>query len=329
MLTHSNIMRYVLVASLATTALFAANVSPARAEILLGLTNTNAVVRFDSAAPTNILANTALFGFDGAEERAVSFDYRPIGGTPLTVLTVGQVDSDDVSIVGRLYDLDPTTGLLSNVRTLTASFSTSVIYTIDFNPTGPVALRVVGNDNSNYRVSNVGTGATATDTALSGDGIIVGGGDGLPVVGVAYSNNDNNVLTGTTLFNIDRAGDRLATIPVPNGGVTQQFANALGVDLSNTGFQEIDISGSGIAYGTFQLQGQGNVSRIFTLNLATGIATPTAVDNRVRLNNTNLVLRGIAALPAVAVPEINTMALLAVGLTAGRMLLARRRKSGK
>ncbi|MBC8139267.1 MAG: DUF4394 domain-containing protein [Fibrella sp.] len=317
MLTHTSALKFSLIAFLATATVIGVT-SSSRAEPLVGLTISNSLVTFDSATPNLISANPALFGFDGAGENAVSIDYRPIPGTPLTVLTVGQVDSDDATIVGRLYDVDATSGLLSNGRILTASFSTAVTYTIDFNPTGPVALRIVGSDNSNYRVTNPVTGATTVDTALTGTGI--------PAIGVAYTNNDNDPLTTTTLLNVDRAGDRLSTIAAPNGGVTAEFVNTLGIDLSNTGFQEIDISGSGVAFGVFQLQGQGNVSRLYSLNLATGAATPTAVDNRLRFNNTNIVVRGIAAAPSI-VPENNTMALLAAGLTFGGILVRRRKIS--
>lgn len=320
MLTRFSSLKYGLVALLTTTTLVGLTTN-SHAEALVGLTTSNSVIQFDSATPNAISTNSALFGFEGFNEQAVSIDRRPVGGTPLTVLTVGQVDGDDTTIVGRLYDLDPTTGLLTNVRTLTQPFSTSVTYTIDYNPTGPVALRIVGNDNTNYRVTNPLTGTTVADTALSGTGI--------PAVGVAYTNNDNNPGTGTTLYNIDRAGDRLSTVTNPNGGTTVEFdlANALGVDLSNSGFQEIDISGSGVAYGVLQLQGGGNVSRLYTLNLSSGLATATSADNRLRFNNTNLVVRGIAAMPSVAVPENNTMALLAAGLTLGGVLVRRRKIS--
>ncbi|MBC7808030.1 MAG: DUF4394 domain-containing protein [Akkermansiaceae bacterium] len=294
------------------------------AEILVGLTSTS-VFTFDSTPPSAIpsASNLALLGFEGGNENAVSIDRRPIAGSPLTVLTVGQIDSDNTATVGRLYDLDSTTGLLTNARIVNASFNANVNYTIDFNPTGPVALRIVGSDNSNYRVTDPNTGATASDTALSGDGI--------PAVGIAYSNNDNDPQTGTVLYNIDRNGDRLSRIPTPNSGVTEQFANALGIDLSSTGFQEIDISGSGIAYGVFQLQGPGQPSsRLYTLDLVTGLATPSAADNRFRIvNNTTttpIVVRGIAAAPIV-VPEGDTMALVLTGLTIGATLVRRRKIS--
>lgn len=228
------------------------------------------------------------------------------------------MDGDNSTIVGRLYDLDATTGILSNARMLTAPFSSNVTYTIDYNPTGAVALRIVGSDNSNYRVTDPLTGATVVDTALTGTGI--------PAVGVAYSNNDNIEGTGTSLFYVDRAGDRLATTAAPNGGVTVEFVNSLGVDLSSTGFLEIDISGSGVAYGAFQLQGE-NFSRLFSLDLATGAATPTAPDNRLRINNAvGITVRGIAA-GAVTIPEANTVALLTGGLTLLGGLMVRRRKN--
>lgn len=326
MLTRFSPIKYGLIALL-TTATLIGLTTTSNAEALVGLTSTS-VFTFDSATPNSVTTNLALNGFDFDSERAVSIDRRPVGGTPLTVLTVGQRDDIDTTTVGRLYDLDPTTGLLSNSRLLLAgldplsplAFSTSVNYTIDFNPTGPVALRIVGSNNTNYRVTDPLTGNSTVDTALSGTGI--------PAVGIAYSNNDNNPGTGTTLYNIDRNNDRLSIVTNPNAGTTA-FLGALGIDLKTTnGLQEIDISGTGIAYGVFQLQAETNISRLYTINLATGAATSTnGANNNIRFGNTNLVVRGIAAMPSVAVPENNTMALLAAGLTLGGVLVRRRKIS--
>lgn len=319
MLTHSLRRRFGLFASALAISLLALPLG-ASAETLIGLTTTNSVLTFDSTAPNGAGSsnNKALFGFQGFQETAVSIDQRPIYGGALTVLTVGQISSDNTNVVGRLYDLNPTTGLLTNARTLTAPFSTSVTYTIDYNPTGVAPLRIIGSDNSNYRYDPT-IDTTFVDTALTGAGT--------PAVGVAYSNNDNIPSTGTQLYYINRSTDRLATTAAPNSGVTtSDFANALGVDLSSTGFQEIDISGSGVAYGVFQLQGAGNTSRLYTIDLVTGEATAVPGSNLVQVDGTPVVIRGLAAAPTL-VPENGTMALLTIGITLGGFLVRRRKIS--
>src|SRR5262245_44474607 len=173
-------------------------VGKVNAESITGLVTgpgvANGLVFFDSASPGTVSAPLAITGLQPGES-LIGIDYRPTTGV---LYGVGNAN--------RLYAIDTATGAASGVALTPASGSgfTSLngsFFVIYFNPfpdlAGMASLRVISNTEQNLRINvNPGfTGQVNLDTSITPGT--------LNIVGSAYSNNDTNPATGTTLFGID------------------------------------------------------------------------------------------------------------------------------
>jgi len=129
---------------------------------------------------------------------------------------------------------------------------------MDFNPTGPVALRIVGNTGQNLRVTDPTTGATTVDARLN---------PGTPsITGAAYTNS--LPLAGTTtLYVIDSQADRLFIQNPPNAG-TLVDVGPLGTDVGSIDGFDIDGRNGGAIVAQSMAGGQS--STLHTLDLTTG-----------------------------------------------------------
>jgi hypothetical protein len=176
-----------------------------------------------------------------------------------------------------LYAINPATAAATLVSTLaadpadaTAPFA-GLLGTelgLDFNPTGPVALRVVSDTEQNLRIPNVLAGVTITDTALNASAPLA-----TPdVVAAAYSNSFPGS-TATTLYVIDAVSSQLMIQSPPNDGVLSAVGS-LGA-LSITGAASFDIAGgaNGIALAALRRTGGETFSRLYRIDLTTGAAT--------------------------------------------------------
>jgi hypothetical protein len=142
------------------------------------------------------------------------------------------------------------------------------VFDIDFNPTVD-RLRIVSNTGQNLR-ANVADGAVTTDTALNNPDPVQN------VTGAAYTNNDTDAGTGTTLYGISSGSDQLVIQAPPNGG-SINATGRLNVDAgTDVGFDiysklrggtTIDIQ----AYASLVVGGR---ARLYKINLFTGNATP-------------------------------------------------------
>ncbi|MGH8047324.1 MAG: DUF4394 domain-containing protein [Chthoniobacterales bacterium] len=208
---------------------------------------------FDSTS-LSVVTTVAVTGLQPAET-LTGIDLRPANGV---LYGVGSTS--------RLYTINPATGVATQVGTAGAFTLNGTYFGTDFNPV-PDRLRQVSDTEQNLRLNpNDGT-LSATDSNLNPAGNIVG---------VAYTNNYPGA-TKTTLYGIDSVSGNLVLIgsingtPVsPNtGNITVVGSLGLGATLDqNIGF---DVSGlTGIAYATITVGGQ---SRLYTVNLDTGLAT--------------------------------------------------------
>ena len=87
--------------TLAALAALSALSTAAHAEAVVGLTSTNALVRFDSASPLTASAPVTITGLLGSNEQVLGIDRRPVGN-----VLFGLGSS------GRLYTLNETTGVI-------------------------------------------------------------------------------------------------------------------------------------------------------------------------------------------------------------------------
>lgn len=262
-------------------------VAPAQAVTLYGVDEVNNLIRFDSRTPGVVQSSIAIQGLGGSS--LLGIDFRVRDGF-LYALT-------DNNRVFRVNYNTGATSLVSNVALTGSNFA------FDFNPTN-TNLRIVSNDNTNYVLR-----FNPAPIALV-PGINVAYAAGTPGVGdpdiisAAYTFNDNNAATGTTLFVLDSANDVLATQNAATGVLTR--IGALGVNIgARTSF---DISGVNTAFVQ-----AGNT--LYNINLSTGALST--------IGTTDRVLFGLSA----AVPEPATWAMMIIGFGAvGAAARSSRRK---
>ena len=213
-----------------------------------GLTNTNQLVRFNTARPNTILSTTAITGLQGGEN-LLGIDFRPANGQ---LYGLGSTS--------RLYTINPSTGAATQVGASGLFTLTGTDFGFDFNPTVD-RIRVVSNTGQNLRLNpNDGTLA-ATDTPLN---------PGTPqVTAAAYINNFAGA-TVTTLYDIDSGNDTLYTQNPPNNG-TLVPVGALGIDITSVNGFDI-AAGNNTALAAVQLTG-GTSSQLYAINLTTGAAS--------------------------------------------------------
>lgn len=95
----------------------------AQAEAVVGLTTTNALVRFDSATPINASLPINITGLVETNEQIIGIDRRPTTGA---LFGLGSS--------GRLYTLNADTGAATFVSLLTGATLSGSSFGIDFNP---------------------------------------------------------------------------------------------------------------------------------------------------------------------------------------------------
>jgi hypothetical protein len=290
----------------AVTALAIAGIAAPVGATLLYATNGTGLSRFDDASLGSV-TTVPITGLQ-AGETIVDIDLRPKPTSPgvQTLYAVGTTS--------RLYTVNPLTGTATQVGAAGAFTLNGTAFGIDFNPTVD-RIRLVSNTEQNLRL-NPDTGAlAATDTALNPAGNIVS---------IAYDRNVDQSALPTTLFGIDSAAGTLVMIgstngtpSSPNGGaITTVGSLGLGTNLNEAiGF---DISGS--ALGTAQATiTTGGISRLYSINLATGAATLSS-SNGGAIGSGTTPFVGLASSVA---PEPSAFGAL---LVAGGMLIRRGRR---
>ncbi|MBB4914030.1 DUF4394 domain-containing protein [Streptosporangium saharense] len=148
-------------------------------------------------------------------------------------------------------------------------------FDVDFNPAAD-RLRVISNTGQNLR-HNLGNGATVSDYSLSsapGAPAITG------VTAAAYTNNDLNGATSTTLFDINTATAQVVVQSPANNGLlapTGALGTSVGVNAGLDIFSKLSngktVSNS--AYATLVLP-NGDAT-LNTVDLLTGAATQVGV----------------------------------------------------
>jgi hypothetical protein len=243
--------------------------NPAAAAMIIGLTGTGELVRFDSAAPGTILAGPmAITGLE-AFEAIQAIDFRPTTGALY-----------GFSSNYRLFVINPATG----AARLIATMSTTVgggHFAFDFNPTVD-RIRMMSDASRNVRI-HPDTAAVTEDSTLSfaqGDPNF---GATPRMTAAAYLNSHAGATT-TFLYGIDYQLDALVTLANPNSGLITTVG-PLGVDTSGVVGFDIE-SPTNIGFAALQtLKG----SNLYSINLSTGVATS--------LGFIDPSIRGLAVIP--------------------------------
>ncbi|TGE28171.1 DUF4394 domain-containing protein [Hymenobacter metallicola] len=168
--------------------------------LMYGLAGGN-LISFDSGTPNNIRSAVNITGLpaDGSQV-LVGADFRPLDGQ---LYALGY---NATAQTAQLYTLNLSTGALTAVGS-PGSYNLGAASGIgfDFNPSVD-RIRVTGSNGTNYRVHPL-TGGVTTDLAT-----------GRAVSAAAYTNNDNNPATTTTLYGYDQTTNQVVVFSDPNSG---------------------------------------------------------------------------------------------------------------
>ena len=221
---------------------------------VVGLTNDQRLICFNADSPSNTDDLGEISGMSG-DTRLVGIDFRPATGELYGIGNSGGIyvlDTDDASATLR--------GQLNTALTGTN-------FGVDFNPTVD-RLRIISDTGQNLRV-DVSTGAVTTDTTLATTATAMG------VTAAAYTNNDSDANTGTTLYNIDTTNDQLVIQAPPNAGSLNAVGKLL-VDASSAAgfdiYSTLRGGGSSVNAQGFAVLTSGGRARFYRINLFTGRA---------------------------------------------------------
>ena len=233
---------------------------------IVGLTGDQRLVCFDEFNPGSA-SNLATVNGLITDTNLVGVDFRPATGFNADGTNDGG-DLYGLGNAGGVYVIDLRTGQATLRSRLNVALS-GTSFGIDFNPVVD-RLRIVSDNGQNLR-ANVDTGATLVDGTLNyTPGTTANG-----ITGAAYTNNDADANTATTLYTIDSSLDQLNTQVPPNAG-TQNLTGKLTVDTtSNIGF---DIYSTIRNRSTVNVEGfasltVGGVARFYSIALFSGKAT--------------------------------------------------------
>ncbi|WP_371494267.1 DUF4394 domain-containing protein [Kitasatospora sp. NBC_00374] len=232
---------------------------------VIGLTDDQRLVAFRTGEVESAWSLGRVSGLAG-DTRLVGIDFRVQNG-----------ELYGVGDRGGVYTLDIDTAAATKVSQLTVALQ-GTRFGVDFNPAAN-RLRVISDTGQNLRHNlDDPNGAPAADTTVA-DGTLTNpavppattGTTATGVSGAAYTNNDLDAATGTTLFDLDTDLDRVSLQSPANAGFLAP-TGSLGVTAdSGAGFDVYysPIHHSNTAYASLQVDG---ARRFYRVDLLTGAA---------------------------------------------------------
>lgn len=237
------------------------------APLVAGLTTTGDLVVFRADRPGDVERAGRISGLRG-DRKAVGIDYRVQNGK---LYAVGDK--------GGVYTLD-SRARATKVSQLTVALKGKA-FGVDFNPAAN-RLRVISDTGQNLRHNlddpngAPARGKTAADGTLTNPPVppATTGATATGVTAAAYTNNDLNAATATTLFDLDTMGDQVSAQSPANAGNLAPTGK-LGVDAAtDAGFDIYSMLRNGVTvsntpYATIKVRG---AYRFYTVNALTGMA---------------------------------------------------------
>lgn len=225
---------------------------------VVGLTSDQRLICFNENRPGKARTIGSVTGLIGPDTFLVGIDFRVQDGK---LYGVGNA--------GGVYSLDVATAAATFQNRLSVAL-TGARFGVDFNPAAN-RLRIVSDTGQNLR-HDVTTGATVEDLALN----YVPGTVALGVTGSAYTNNDLDASTATTLYALDTTLDQIAIQSPPNNGslaATGKLTIATG-DMA--GFDIYSIVRNGVTLDVLafaSLTSPDGSTAFYEITLPTGKAT--------------------------------------------------------
>ncbi|MFF3687367.1 DUF4394 domain-containing protein [Streptomyces sp. NPDC002187] len=224
-----------------------------------GLTSDQRLVQFPVNRPRDVRPIGAVSGL-APDTALVGIDYRVQDGR---LYGVGDL--------GGIYTLNTSTAQATKVSQLTIPLS-GALFGVDFNPAAN-RLRIISDTGQNLRHNIDDPSAplvTISDGTLTN--LTVPPSTALGVTGAAYTNNDLNPATATTLFDIDTNNDRVAIQSPANAGTLAPTGN-LGLDVGpSAGFDIYYWPKSGANQGYAALRSNGSYG-FYRVDILDGVAT--------------------------------------------------------
>lgn len=250
---------------------------------VIGLTSDQRLIRFNENDPREAVTLGTVSGFTGGNTALVGIDYRVQDG-----LLYG------VGNAGAVYTINANTGVLTFVNSLTVALS-GTRFGVDFNPAAD-RLRIISDNGQNLRHNVNAGGTTINDGTLSYTPPTAA----IGVTGAAYTNNDLDPDTATTLYDIDSTLDQVVIQSPANSGtlaatgkLTVDTTSNVGFDIYSTirggttvnveGFASLQETGSSLVgfYSIALFSGRATFRGAFSLqNQVIDIALPLNQRNR-------------------------------------------------
>jgi hypothetical protein len=226
---------------------------------IYGLTADQQLVQFRAEPLHRYRRIGPITGFRGSDTALIGIDFRVQDG-----LLYG------VGNGGGIYTIDTETAQVTLVQQLTFALAGSS-FGVDFNPAAN-ALRIISDTGQNLRqpFAVATAGVTQNDTLLNLNGALAMG-----VTGAAYTNNDLDAGTATTLFDIDSVRNQVVAQSPANSGALAP-TGLLTVDPDSTiGFDIFTELRGGVAIGNtgYASLVVDGVTGLYRVNFLTGKAT--------------------------------------------------------
>lgn len=224
----------------------------------VGLTSDQRLVEFAVDRPARTMPIGRVSGLRG-DTKVVGIDFR-----------VQNERLYGVGDKGGIYTLNTANAKAMKVSQLTVALSGKQ-FGVDFNPAAN-RLRVISDTGQNLR-HNIDDSAAPLGTTV--DGTLTNPttppSTAMGVTGAAYTNNDLNAATATTLFDIDALADRVSLQSPANAGTLAPTGN-LGVDAGpDAGFDIYFSPKRGTNQGYAALNTAG-AARLYQIDVLTGAA---------------------------------------------------------
>jgi hypothetical protein len=241
---------------------------------VMGLTTDQRLVSFRECKPGWTQDVGFVRGLQAPDSALVGIDFRVQDGQ---LYGVGNG--------GGIYTIDVDSAMAAKVSQLTVSLD-GTSFGVDFNPAAD-RLRIVSNTGQNLRHNVNAGGTTLTDLPLN----YMTGVTATGVAGAAYTNNDLDPNSGTTLFDIDATLNQVVVQSPPNDGrlvatgklvvdpdgpvgfdIYTRLSN--GVATTNQGFASLVAEGANGFYRINLLTGGASLIGTFSSDSVVDIAIP-------------------------------------------------------